>query len=81
MPTQDYQVVTGSQYEEADIIEEWCIDRADNGISTDDAAAEVDTWLTGDRSASSPRARLEDPQQRSAIRREVRGQLRQVRLS
>jgi hypothetical protein len=72
VPTQEYQKVTGAQYDEADIIEEWCIDREDDGVSLDNATVEIDTWLTGDKSPMSPRARLEDPQQRSAIRREVR---------
>ena len=79
VPTYDYQDVTSPQYEEADIIEEWCIDREDDGLSSNDATAEIDTWLTGDRSASAPRSRLEDPQQRSAVRREVRAYLRSVR--
>ena len=79
VPTYDYQDVTSSQYEEADIIEEWCIDREDDGVPLDDATIEIDIWLTGDRSASSPRNRLEDPQQRSAVRREIRAKLRSVR--
>ncbi len=79
VPTHNYQDVTSPQYEEADIIEEWCIDREDDGLSLDDATVEIDTWLTGDKSPTSPRARLEDPQQRSAIRREVRAHLRSTR--
>lgn len=79
VPTQDYQEVTCPQYEEADIIEEWCIDREGDGISLNDAAVEIDSWLTGDKSASSPRARLEDPQRRSAVRREARLYLRKLR--
>ncbi len=42
VPTQDFQDVTGSQYEEADIIEEWCIDREGEGITLDNATAEID---------------------------------------
>ena len=79
VPTYDYQDVTSPQYEEADIIEEWCIDREGDEVSLDDATGEIDTWLTGDKSSTSPRARLEDPQQRSAVRREVRAYLRTVR--
>lgn len=79
VPTQEYQKVTSAQYDEADIIEEWCIDREDDGVSLDDATVEIDTWLTGDKSTTSPRARLEDPQQRSAIRREVRAHFRSTR--
>lgn len=79
VPTQEYQKVTSAQYDEADIIEGWCIDREDDGVSLDNATVEIDTWLTGDKTPTSPRARLEDPQQRSAIRREVRSYLRSVR--
>lgn len=77
--THEYQKVTSAQYDEADIIEEWCIDREDDSVSLDDATVEIDTWLTGDRSASAPRNRLEDPQQRSAVRRDVRSYLRERR--
>jgi len=77
VPTQDYQGVTGSQYEEADIIEEWCIDRNNDGVSLDNSIKEIDKWLgAGD---PAPRRRLEDPQQRSAIRREVRAALKAAR--
>lgn len=79
VPTHNYQDVTSPQYEEADIIEEWCIDRQDDGISQDDAVLEIDTWLTGDKGPTAPRARLEDAQQRSAVRRDVRAYLRTVR--
>lgn len=79
VPTQEYQKVTSAQYDEADIIEEWCIDREEDGASLDDATVEIDTWLTGDGSASAPRTRLDDQQQRSAVRREVRAYLRSVR--
>jgi len=79
VPTQEYQKVTSAQYDEADIIEEWCIDREDDGVPLDDATVEIDTWLTGDRTASAPRKRLEDPQQRSAVRRDVRSYLRELR--
>lgn len=81
VPTQEYQKVTSAQYEEADLIEEWCLDREDDGVLLNDAIVEIDTWLTGDKGPKSPRARLGDPQQRSAIRREARIELRQVRLS
>jgi len=79
VPTQEYQPAISSQFDEADIIEEWCIDRQDDGVGLVTANVEIDTWLTGDRSASAPRNRLEDPQQRSAVRREVRTNLRSVR--
>lgn len=79
VPTQDYQTATSAQFEEADFIEEWCIDRKDDGIALDKANMEVDTWLTGGRTDDSPRRRLEDPQQRSAIRREIRAHLKSLR--
>jgi len=76
---QRYQKVTSAQYEEADIIEEWRIDRGDDGVSLDDATVEIDTWLTGDKTPSSPRARLEDFQRRSAVRREAGAHLQALR--
>jgi hypothetical protein len=79
VPTQEYQIATSSQFDEADVVEAWCFDREDDGVSLDDAAVEIDTWLTGDRSASAPRNRLDDPQQRSAVRRDVRTYLREMR--
>lgn len=79
VPTQEYQKVTSAQYEEADIVEEWCIDREEDGVALDGATVEIDSWLTGDKSSPSPRARLDDPQQRSAVRREVRAHLRAAR--
>jgi hypothetical protein len=63
---------TSAQLREADIIEEWCIERGDDGVSLDDATVEINIWLTGTVSASAPRNRLEDPKQRSAVGREVR---------
>jgi hypothetical protein len=78
VPTQDYQDVTGAQYEEADIIEEWCVDRDDDGVPPETATMEIDIWLgTGD---PSPRKRLDDLQQRSAVRREVRAALKAARV-
>jgi len=77
VPTQDYQEVTSPQFEEADIIEEWCIDRDGDGVSLVDATREIDSWLgAGD---APRRGRLEDPQQRSAVRREVRAALKAAR--
>ncbi len=79
VPSQEYQKVTSAQYDEADIIEEWCVDREDDGVLLDDATVEIDMWLRGDTSSTSPRARLDDPQQRSAVRREFRAHLRSTR--
>ncbi len=80
VPTQDYQTATSAQFDEADIIEEWCIDREDDGVTLTEANVEIDAWLAGDASqASSRRSRLGDPQQRSAVRRELRAQLGNVR--
>ena len=55
--------MTSAQYEEADIIEEWCVDREGDGISLENATHEIATFLGA--GAPSPRKRLEDAQQRS----------------
>ncbi len=78
--TQRYQDVTSPQYEEADMIEDWCTDRDDDGISSEEATLEIDEWLS-ERVApgETRRDELQDPQKRSTLRRELRDHLRGLR--
>lgn len=80
VPTHIYQDSSGPQYEEAEIIENWCTERADDGIDRLTATSEIDSWLS-DRSVTgvSPRDSLQDAQHRSAIRQAVRRHLRDRR--
>ena len=79
--TPRFQEVTAAQYEEADMIEEWCLDREDDGIGPPDAQREIDAWLSESVVGSQRRRELlADPQQRSALRKAQRQFLREVRL-
>jgi hypothetical protein len=82
IPTDDYQAVSAPQFEEADLTEDWCIDREEDGVDINSATLEVDVWLS-DRKEGSPsrRERLNDDQQRSQIRQDLRGHLRALRAA
>lgn len=78
--THVYQEVTSPQFEEADIIEEWCIDREEDGISLSTATTEIHSWLRGDAATGvSPQELLKQPQFRSQVRKAVRLHLKQLR--
>ena len=78
--TQRYQDVTSPQYEEADMTEDWCTDRDDDGISSENATLEIDAWLSNTIAPGETRRdQLQDPQKRSTLRRELRDHLRGLR--
>lgn len=76
VPTGDFLKAVGGPFEEADLVEEWCEERA----STDPAVASAEclAWLRQPSTPEGiPRQRLlEDEQNRSTIRREMRRHLR-----
>ncbi|KOU05199.1 hypothetical protein ADK86_07575 [Streptomyces sp. NRRL F-5755] len=79
VPTFKFQEANGGVYEEADLIEEWCLEREDDGVKHLEAAAECVAWLRG--AASDGRRRqelLRDPQQRSNVRRQMRMRLKEL---
>ncbi|MFD8075828.1 hypothetical protein ACFV3E_24625 [Streptomyces sp. NPDC059718] len=66
-------------YEEADLIEDWCLEREDQDVKADEAVAECAAWLgekVGDRRR---RELLADPQQRSTVRKQMYDRLRELR--
>jgi hypothetical protein len=76
VPTSEFLKVIGGPFEEADLVEEWCEERPD--LDPSEAAAQCVKWL---RQAAAPGGEmrqklLEDEQNRSAIRREMRRHLR-----
>lgn len=80
VPTATYQEVSSPAYEEADLIEEWCADRLEVGVDIYDATTEAVKWLREDAGGGVMRQRLlEDPQNRSAVRRQLRATLRELR--
>lgn len=80
VPTQMYQEVSAPQFEEADMMEDWCTDREDDGITVEAATVEIDNWLSWeDANGVLRRDRLKDEQDRSGLRRELRGHLKALR--
>jgi hypothetical protein len=80
VPTATYQEQTSPSYEEADLIEEWCDERIQMGSELDDAAIEALKWLRDDfGSGTSRQEMLQEPQKRSAVRRQMRQALRSLR--
>lgn len=77
VPTATYQEVSSPAYEEADLIEEWCEKRIEAGLEIQEAAVEAVKWLREDAGGGMTRQRLlEDPQNRSTVRRQMRAALR-----
>lgn len=71
--TPEFQSVSSGPYEEADLTEEWVDERAASGLGVREAMVEALTWLR-QPGANGVRRQdlLEDPQERSSIRREMR---------
>jgi hypothetical protein len=82
IPTQQYQQVSAPQFEEADLVEDWCLEREDDGIPLPTAAREIDWWLSERAEEGiSRRDRLNDEQLRSQVRQEMRAHLRETRAA
>lgn len=80
VPTHTYQGQTSPSYEEADLIEEWCEGRLDGGVELQEAATEAVKWLREDSGSGVSRQELlEDPQNRSTVRKHMRTTLRSLR--
>lgn len=83
VPTSDYQLVTAAQFEEADLIEEWCDDRAGNSaeITTETDAAHQ--WLRSDSTTAGKRWQelLEEAQTRATVRIAMRRHLKELRTA
>ncbi|MEV7347005.1 hypothetical protein [Streptomyces sp. NPDC093544] len=68
-------------FEEADVIEDWVIERTiEGGLKREDAAVECMEWLRRDLGdGRTQQVRLRDRQQRSAVRIDMRAYLRTLR--
>ncbi len=87
VPTFQYNEVISGVFEEADLVEEWCEDRAD-ALGEDEAAAirsaatEAVTWLREAPNGGKMRQELlRDPQQRSQIRKDMRAAIKALNSS
>lgn len=80
VPTPDFQAVTSGVFEEADLVEEWCDERVSDTLSIEDATGECVSWLREDSATGGGMRQrmLEEPQNRSAVRKEMRAALRGV---
>jgi hypothetical protein len=76
VPTLQFQAANEGVYEEADLIEEWCLDRGDQGADPLEATAECVAWLREKVNGVRRQDMLRDPQQRSAVRKDMRAHLR-----
>lgn len=78
VPTSDFQAANEGVYEEADLIEEWCLERGDRGVEPLGATAECVAWLREEVNDVRRQELLRDPQQRSTVRRDMRAHLRKA---
>ncbi len=80
VPAATYLEVSSPAYEEADLIEDWCEDRVEAGLTVREATDEALKWLREDLGTGITRQQmLEDPQNRSAVRQQQRAALRELR--
>lgn len=79
VPTFEFQNANGGVYDEADLVEEWCLDREEDGLKPLEAAAECVAWLREEEDGVRRQVLLRDPQRRSNVRRQMRGYLRKMR--
>lgn len=75
-----YQEVTAAQFEEADLIEEWCSERSETNEDIRQESACAHEWLRGDSSEAgkSWQQLLEDTQTRSTVRKAMRNHLKKL---
>lgn len=75
VPAWKYDEVVSAQYEEADMIEEWCDIRNSSHVSVADATAEATAWLNDDGgSGVKRRMMLDTPAFRAPMRKALRKQ-------
>ena len=76
VPTIDFQEANEGVYEEADLIEEWCLERGEQGIDPLKATAECVEWLRVKVGGVPRQDDLRSPQRRSQVRRDMRAHLK-----
>lgn len=77
VPTFQFNCATVGVFEESDLIEEWCFERAAEDVPAADATAECVHWLRQDGGGIMRQRMLEDDQARSSVRRQMRAALRE----
>ncbi|MCU6479896.1 hypothetical protein [Arthrobacter sp. A2-55] len=81
VPTADYQRATVEQFEEADLIEEWCDERAATATDIPAQLEAVHEWMRGESSSPGKRWQdlLQDPQTRGVVRKAMRRHIKELR--
>jgi hypothetical protein len=79
VPSFEFHKVNGGVYEEADLIEEWCGLREDDGVKISDATAECVDWLREEVAGCRRQDLLKDQQQRSTVRKQMRIRIKELR--
>jgi hypothetical protein len=75
VPAWKYDEVVSAQYEEADMVEDWCDIRSSRRVSVADATAEATAWLDDDGgSGVKRRLMLDRPAFRAPMRKALRKQ-------
>ncbi|MCX5601604.1 hypothetical protein OOK29_25980 [Streptomyces phaeochromogenes] len=81
VPTNDFQEANYGVYEEADVIEEWCMAREADDLKLSEAMAECDSWLREDAGGRTRRDLLKDAQRRSTVRKQMKAHLKELRIN
>lgn len=77
VPTETFQEMIVGEYEEADLVEEWCDERME--IDATVATRECVDWLREPSDGATRQMRLRDAQSRSTVRFEMRAAVKQLR--
>lgn len=77
VPTWQLQETSEGEYEEADLIEDWCLER--NQRDLQQATKECVDWLRDPYVIPTRQASLRDPQRRAPVRAEMRTEIRRLR--
>lgn len=83
VPTFEYQNVTAEQFEEADLVEDWCEDLASTPQELGSETAAAHEWLRGNSSEGNKswQQLLENPQSRGTVRLAMRRHIKAVAAS
>ena len=75
----DFEVIVGRSvlFEEADLIEDWCIERSHLDLET--ATRECVDWLRDPTKSPTRQQSLREPQQRAKVRADMRAEIRRLR--
>lgn len=81
VPTANYQRATVEQFEEADLLEDWCDERAVTAEEVSTQMMAAHDWMRGESSSPGKRWQelLQDPQTRGVVRTAMRQYLKALR--